>query len=136
MDRIWWAVFDLCDVFSLPWNTWVRLVLILATYSADWCYQPSFLRLFVPVLQTWTWMMITEKRRLAMKKTFKFWKDLQNSFSERVLDSTFWQNGRILCLKFFKVFKKVDCQGAEGKSFFWIFKWGWALVLINVHIDF
>ena len=57
-----------------------------------------------------------------MKKTFKFWKDLQNSFSERVLDSTFWQNGRILCLKFVKVFKKVDGQGAEGKSFFRIFK--------------
>ena len=32
--------------------------------------------------------------------------------------------------------QKVDCQGAEGKSFFWIFKLDGALVLINVHIDF
>ena len=32
--------------------------------------------------------------------------------------------------------QKVDYQGAEGKSFFQIFKWGWALVLINVNVGF
>ena len=32
--------------------------------------------------------------------------------------------------------QKVNYQGAEGKSFFQIVKWGWALVLINVNVSF
>ena len=32
--------------------------------------------------------------------------------------------------------QKVEWQGAAGKSFFQIFKWGWALVLINVNVGF
>ena len=32
--------------------------------------------------------------------------------------------------------QKVDYQGAEGKSFFQIFKWGWPFVLINVDVGF
>ena len=32
--------------------------------------------------------------------------------------------------------QNVDYKGAEGKSFFQIFKWGLALVLINVNVGF
>ena len=32
--------------------------------------------------------------------------------------------------------QKVDYEGAEGKSFFQIFKWGCALVVINVNVGF
>ena len=32
--------------------------------------------------------------------------------------------------------QKVDYKGAEGKNFVQIFKWGWALVLINVNVGF
>ena len=34
------------------------------------------------------------------------------------------------------IVQKVDYQGGEGKSFVQIFKWGWALVLINVNAGF
>ena len=32
--------------------------------------------------------------------------------------------------------QNVDYQGAEGKSFFQIIKWGCVLVLINVNVGF
>ena len=32
--------------------------------------------------------------------------------------------------------QKLDYQGAEGKSLFQIFKWGWAFFLINVNVGF
>ena len=32
--------------------------------------------------------------------------------------------------------QKVDYQGAKGKSFFQIFKWGLALVLIYINVGF
>ena len=32
--------------------------------------------------------------------------------------------------------QNVDYQGAEGKGFFQIFKWGCALALINVNVGF
>ena len=32
--------------------------------------------------------------------------------------------------------QKVEYQGAEGNTFFQIFKWGCALVLINVNVGF
>ena len=36
----------------------------------------------------------------------------------------------------FQNVQNVDYQGAEGKSFFQIFKWGYVLILINVNVDF
>ena len=33
-------------------------------------------------------------------------------------------------------FQKVDYVGAEGKSFFRFFKWGWELVLIITDVGF
>ena len=35
-----------------------------------------------------------------------------------------------------QIFQKLDYQGAEGKSFFQIFKWVCVLVLINVMLVF
>ena len=69
------ALYNLWDMFlhgELLENIWVGLGLKLAKCLLDWCYQYSFLRLFVPRMFTNLNMNDNNgKIRLAKKKAFK-----------------------------------------------------------------
>ena len=69
------ALYNLWDMFlhgELLENIWVRLGLKLAKCLLDWCYQYSFLRLFVTGMFTNLNMNDNNgKIRLAKKKAFK-----------------------------------------------------------------
>ena len=80
-----------------------------------------------------------EQIRLVMKKTFKLYKDTQFickiPFLKKIgiqLSCRLKNYMPEICPNV----QKIDHQGAEVKSFFQIFKWGWVLVLIKVNVGF
>ena len=81
------------------------------------------------------------KIRLLMKMTFKLQKDTHFVCKILFLKKNCQLSRRlknyIKCMpEICQNVQKVDYQGAEGKSFFKIFKCGWALVLIDVSVVF